>query len=117
MHVIDVLIRAALAATLGAAAVAKLRDRNTVGRLAAAAAPVELVVAVALLAAPPAAGALAALGLVAVFDAVLLVRIVRGDRRPCNCFGRRAVRPLGWQVLTRNAVLSAGAVAIWSFAR
>lgn len=66
---------------------------------------VELALAVALLAAP-AAGAAAALVLLAGFSAVLVRALLRGDEVRCACFGRAAGPPLSWAELVRNGLLA-----------
>jgi len=70
---------------------------------------VELLLAVALLAAP-AAGAAAALVLLAGFTAVLARALGRGIEVRCACFGQAGGPALSWVELVRNAVLAALAV-------
>jgi uncharacterized membrane protein YphA (DoxX/SURF4 family) len=70
----------------------------------------ELVVAVLLVAVPP-AGGVAALALLAAFTVVLVVALRAGIRAPCRCFGGvREVPPSGSDVL-RNAMLAGLALA------
>jgi len=51
--------------------------------------------------------ALASLGLLACFTAVLGITLRRGKRIPCGCFGFFEETPVGWNTLARNAVLAA----------
>lgn len=76
------------------------------GALARGVPVVELVLAVALLAAPAAGGA-AALGLLAGFSTVLVRALRRGVEVPCACFGQVAGPPLSWFDVVRNALLAA----------
>lgn len=79
--------------------------------LAARAVPVvELLVAVALLAAPR-AGAIGALALLVPFTAVLAGAVRSGSEAPCNCFGAARVDPVSVVDVVRNALLIALAVA------
>jgi hypothetical protein len=115
--------RVVLAAVLTVSAIAKLRSRDTVrtqvaalgsddGRLAAvvsALPAVELLVAVALVAAWSAVPGIVALLLLAVFTGVL----IRAQARhvPCACFGAGAGdAPVGPASIVRNGVLAALAV-------
>ena len=69
---------------------------------------VEIVVGAALVvqvARQPAA--LAALGILVVFTALLVVRLSEGKRPPCACFGAWSAKPLGPGHLARNAALIA----------
>jgi thiol-disulfide isomerase/thioredoxin/uncharacterized membrane protein YphA (DoxX/SURF4 family) len=121
---VDVLLliaRLVLAAVFGVAGLAKLFDRRNVVQsvaefgvpralvtpLALALAPVELIVAIALV---PVAiawwGALAALSLLVVFLAALGVNLARGRRPNCRCFGEIGSGPIGWQTVARNIVLA-----------
>lgn len=77
--------------------------------LARAVPPVELTLAVVLLAAPAAGGA-AALVLLAGFSAALARALRRGVEVPCACFGRAGGPPVSWVELARNALLAALAV-------
>ena len=75
--------------------------------LAARAVPiVELLVAVALLAAPR-AGALGALALLIPFTAVLARAVRSGSEAPCNCFGTARVEPVSRVDVVRNVLLVA----------
>jgi len=51
--------------------------------------------------------ALAALGILVVFTALLVVRLSEGKRPPCACFGAWSAKPLGPGHLARNAALIA----------
>jgi peroxiredoxin/uncharacterized membrane protein YphA (DoxX/SURF4 family) len=84
------------------------------GRPVAVALPaVELAVAAALLPATTAAAAgWAALGLLAVFSAVVAASLARGRRPACHCFGQIRPAPVGWRTLARNAALGAVAAFI-----
>jgi hypothetical protein len=53
-----------------------------------------------------AVGLLAA-AMLAVFTALLVVRVAEGRRVPCACFGRRSTRPVGAGAIARNAILIA----------
>lgn len=68
----------------------------------------ELLLAVALLAAPR-LGAIAALGLLAGFSTILVRALRRGVPVRCACFGRAGGSPLSPVDLLRNALLAAGA--------
>ena len=57
----------------------------------------------------PVMAALAAL-LLLVFTALLVTRMLQGQRPPCACFGSWSAKPLGWRHLARNAALLAVAV-------
>lgn len=70
---------------------------------------VELVLAVTLLAAP-AAGAAAALTLLAGFTLVLARALGQGVEVRCACFGQAGGPPLSWVELVRNGLLGALAV-------
>ncbi len=107
---------ALLAIVFGWSAVAKLSDRATVTRdfraigvpVPAAAvvivAAIELVVASALIL-RPAVGAIAALGLLAVFSVVLASIIRSGREITCGCFGANSREPISVVELARNAAL------------
>lgn len=116
--------RVVLAAVFATAAAAKLADRGGSRQamvdfgFPAAFAPVlaillplaELGVAASLLARPTAWwGALAGLGLLAVFTAAIAANLARGRKPDCHCFGQIHSAPAGWPTLARNVAL--GAVA------
>lgn len=66
----------------------------------------ELLVATALI--PQASawwGALAALGLLTAFTAVIARSLARGERPDCRCFGQLHAAPVGWSTLLRNGIL------------
>lgn len=65
---------------------------------------VELLLAVALLAAPGAGGA-AALVLLGAFSVVLVRAVSRGVKVRCACFGQTGGPPLSWVDLVRNVLL------------
>ena len=71
---------------------------------------VELLVAVALLAAPR-AGALGALALLVPFTAVLVRAVAAGSQAPCNCFGASRAEPVSWADVARNVMLAGLALA------
>jgi uncharacterized membrane protein YphA (DoxX/SURF4 family)/thiol-disulfide isomerase/thioredoxin len=117
--------RLILSAVFAVAALSKLGDRvglreslsdfGLPRRLTAAGALVlplaELAVAGLLI--PPATarvGALAALGLLAVFCIAIGRALARGERPDCACFGQRHSAPVGRATLARNAAL--GGVAV-----
>jgi peroxiredoxin len=121
------LARLVLAVVLGAAGVAKLRDRGaTAEALAAFGAPgrslttlalvlpiAELLIAGALL--PRRAawwGALAALALLAAFTAAVARALARGQRPDCRCFGQLGSSPIGAWTLVRNGALLALAALV-----
>lgn len=58
---------------------------------------------------------LVALVMLAAFTAAVAVRLRRGERPPCGCFGAASAEPVGPATLARNAALGAlallGAVA------
>ena len=56
--------------------------------------------------------AIATAELLAAFTALLSVRLTRGERPPCACFGRLSTRPISWWSVVRNLVLIALAVGI-----
>lgn len=118
------LLRIALAAVFAVAAVGKLADRSgtraalkSFGLPGRAAAPIaialplaELAVATALLVpATAVAGAIGALGLLAVFSAAIAVNLARGRRPDCHCFGQVHSKPIGAGTLLRNAGLAIAA--------
>ncbi len=86
-----------------------------VAQVASTALPVlELAVAGALVV-PPIAflGSVVAVGLLAVFSALVGVNLARGRRPPCACFGQLRVRPIGPGTLVRTvALLGVAAVAV-----
>jgi hypothetical protein len=49
--------------------------------------------------------ALIAGALLVSFTALLVTRLVKGERPACACFGSWSARPLGWRHLVRNLVL------------
>jgi len=51
--------------------------------------------------------ALAAAAMLAVFTALLVVRLAQGRRPPCACFGAWSTRPVGPGSVARNVVLIA----------
>ncbi|MFP5489667.1 MAG: MauE/DoxX family redox-associated membrane protein [Acidimicrobiia bacterium] len=51
--------------------------------------------------------AIAALGLLVAFTALIVVRLAAGDRPPCACFGAWSAEPLGATHVVRNVVLIA----------
>jgi uncharacterized membrane protein YphA (DoxX/SURF4 family) len=71
---------------------------------------VELVVAVALVAAPS-VGAVAALVVLVAFSVVLARAVASGIGAPCACFGRPRTDPVSVVDLVRNVLLSVLAVA------
>ena len=74
----------------------------------------ELLLAIALVAAPRAGGAVAVV-LLSLFNAVLLRALRAGVTAGCACFGSSAARPLSTRDLWRNALLAALAVAALLF--
>ena len=79
------------------------------GATARAVPVVELVVAVALLAAPR-AGALGAVAMLVPFTAVLVAAVRAGSETPCNCFGAVRTEPVSWADVVRNVMLAGLAV-------
>jgi uncharacterized membrane protein YphA (DoxX/SURF4 family) len=73
--------------------------------LARAVPAAELLLALLLVAAPR-VGAVAALGMLAVFTAVLLQRLRQGSQVSCGCFGSARTAPLSATDLVRNALLA-----------
>lgn len=119
--------RLALAATFVVAGIAKLNDRSgTSQALANFGVPVhftsgmavslplaELVTAVLLLPSTTAWwGALAALGMLAVFTAAIAVNLWKGRRPACNCFGQLRTTPVSPLTLVRNGVLALPAMMV-----
>ncbi|MDH4148238.1 MAG: methylamine utilization protein MauE [Acidimicrobiia bacterium] len=123
MRVVGLVLATTLAAVFATAAVTKLADRPATARLfralglrrtyplALAVPVVEGAVAVGLLTVP-AAGAVAAIALLAAFSAFLADRLRRGFDTPCACFGSASARPLGPRHLVRNAMLAALAAGV-----
>lgn len=59
--------------------------------------------------------ALAALALLVAFTVLIALRLSRGERPPCACFGAWSAEPIGRKHLIRNAVLIVLAVlATWA---
>lgn len=59
--------------------------------------------------------ALVAAGVLAAFTVLLVVRLLKGRRPPCACFGSISAKPIGWGSVVRNLVLIALAfVAAWA---
>jgi hypothetical protein len=83
-------------------------------RVASVAVPVVELATAALLIVNPAAGALAALGLTALFTGVVVGEMVAGRKAPCGCFGEVSAAPVGPATLVRNLVLAAAAVVLYS---
>jgi uncharacterized membrane protein YphA (DoxX/SURF4 family) len=53
-----------------------------------------------------------AVGLLAVFTVWIAVHLIRGERRPCACFGAFSTAPLSWWHVARNiALMVLGAAA------
>ena len=118
--------RLVLAVVLGAAAISKLRSRRDTraaatglgipdrltGVVAAALAPIELIVSVLLVPGVSAYwAALAALALVAAFTALVATNLKRGNHPPCACFGASSDEPISTKTLLRNVVLLVVAAA------
>ena len=51
--------------------------------------------------------AVAALGLLVTFTALLVSRLAAGDHPPCACFGAWSTRPLSWWHVARNVAMMA----------
>lgn len=51
--------------------------------------------------------ALLAAGVLGVFTALLVVRLLQGRRPPCACFGSLSTKPIGWPSVARNLALIA----------
>lgn len=67
---------------------------------------IELAVAAALLVPTTrAVGTAGALGLLALFSAVIAANLARGKKPECHCFGQLHSAPTGWKTLARNGVL------------
>jgi thiol-disulfide isomerase/thioredoxin len=58
------------------------------------------------------AGAVGALGLLAMFSVAIGANLARGRTPECHCFGRLHSAPAGLGTLARNAVLAGGAAAV-----
>jgi uncharacterized membrane protein YphA (DoxX/SURF4 family) len=80
------------------------------GLLARLVPPVEILTAIALIAAPRTGAVMATLLLLA-FTAVLVILMAKGVEEPCACFGQIRTRPIGSRDLVRNAILL-GAAAL-----
>ena len=52
-----------------------------------------------------------AMAMLAVFTAMLIRTLLRGERPPCACFGSWSASPLGWSHVARNAGFMALGVA------
>ena len=75
-----------------------------------------LELAIALLLVPSATaqwGAVAALGLLALFIAGIAISLARGKQLNCHCFGQLSSGPVGWATLLRNGALAAVAAVIF----
>lgn len=117
------LLALAVAATLVAAAVAKLKEPGrTAGDFAALGLPlpamlsrvvpaVELAVAVSLLVIPG-WGAVAAFGLFVLFTALLVSLVRSGQPIACSCFGAVSDEPVSWVEVARNGVLLIASAAV-----
>jgi uncharacterized membrane protein YphA (DoxX/SURF4 family) len=118
-------IRVALGIVMLAAAVGKLSNRawpsqaRALGapiRLIPLVAPVELALGAALVTGIVPRVAAGATGvLLALFTALLVVRLQQGRRPPCACFGGRRPRPIDHWSVIRNVVLVAAAVSVVAF--
>lgn len=121
------ILRAALALVFVIAGSAKLRDlastrraaggfgvpERLVGAVAVCLPLAELATAAALVPnRTAAAGAAAALFLLAAFVAVITANLARGRRPDCNCFGRLHSAPVGWGMIARNVGLAAVAALV-----
>jgi thiol-disulfide isomerase/thioredoxin len=119
--------RLLLAAALAVAGVAKLADRvggrkalrdfgfpEGAARLGSTLVPLlEITIAVGLVVSGTAWwSAVAAFALLAVFSAVILANLVRGNTPDCHCFGRIHSAPIGRGTLVRNMLLAACAAGI-----
>jgi peroxiredoxin/uncharacterized membrane protein YphA (DoxX/SURF4 family) len=117
-----VLARILLAAILTASALAKLFDRRgsqqsivdfgvppqAAPTVAFALPLVELAIAAALLPSASARwGALAAVGLLALFLVTISSLLAYGRRPDCHCFGKFHAAPIGWTTVARNSLLLA----------
>jgi uncharacterized membrane protein YphA (DoxX/SURF4 family) len=58
--------------------------------------------------------AIAALGLLVAFTALIVIRLLGDDRPPCACFGSWSAEPIGRIHVIRNAILMALAVVAMS---
>jgi uncharacterized membrane protein YphA (DoxX/SURF4 family) len=121
-------LRFALAAVFAAAGVAKLADTETsrlavsgVGLPSWATPPAalllpaaEVAVAAGLLAAPGRVTALAAVALMTALNIGLAIRVMRGEKGDCGCFGGARRSPIGWHTVVRNGLLAAGTVLLYA---
>ncbi len=117
------LLAAALAVVFVVAAVAKGRDLDATARefaslgisrprvVALLLVPLELAVAVALIAAPP-VGATVAFAVLAAFTTVLVGVVRSGRLATCRCFGALSSRPVSNVTLVRNGGLLAVAAVV-----
>jgi thiol-disulfide isomerase/thioredoxin/uncharacterized membrane protein YphA (DoxX/SURF4 family) len=126
MHQIILFARLALGAVFAVAAFKKSRDWRGVAsgleqfgvpRVVAPATTLLLVVSECAVAAAlifdatAIAGALGAVGLLAVFTIVIVASLARGRRPACNCFGADEERAIGWDTVARNlALIAVGAL-------
>jgi thiol-disulfide isomerase/thioredoxin/uncharacterized membrane protein len=109
-----------LAGVFGIAGIAKLRDLDgtrtavrafggpvlLVPVIALVLPLVELAVAAALLVPTTrVVGTAGALGLLALFSAVIAANLARGRKPECHCFGQLHSAPAGWRTLARNGLL------------
>lgn len=58
----------------------------------------------------PVAAAAVALGILAAFTGLIMIRLAQGQHPPCACFGAWSAKPLGWGHVARNIVLMVLAV-------
>jgi protein-disulfide isomerase len=132
MHLIIVLLRIALSAVFGTAAVTKLLDQRGTSdavknfgspdSLAPALAIIlplaELAIAAGLLFETSVlVSSLAGLVLLGVFVVAIGINLARGRTHDCHCFGQLYSRPLGWPTLVRNVVFALGAgLVLWQTA-
>jgi methylamine dehydrogenase accessory protein MauD len=126
---LPLLARLLLVAVFVVAAVAKLADRKGSSQAVAdfglpnrMAAPlalllplIELAIAALLIPGGTARwGALAALGLLGLFTAVIVASLARGRKPNCHCFGQLHSAPVGWTTVARNGFLAALAgLVLW----
>jgi hypothetical protein len=121
--------RLVLAAIIGVAGLAKLRDRagtreglQDFGVRAGLAGPgavllpiIEILVAAALLLpATAAAGAVSAVLLLATFSLAVAVNLGRGRAPRCRCFGNLGSAPTSWITVWRNVALMALGILSWA---
>jgi peroxiredoxin len=127
MDMVVVVIRLVLAAVFAVAGAAKLVDRRAfhralgefglprvlTGPLGVAVPLVELAVAAGLLLPGVAwAAAVAAVGLLLAFMAVIARSLARGETPDCNCFGRMSGGQVGRKTLVRNGLLTVAAAVV-----